>query len=126
MFGSRTIAERAATTSTSPTALGEDFIMVTLITPNPQDQPDIDFCAGCARPINANPKWVNDQPFCPSCAMIMASQGHMLHGSRVQGRFWDAAEQARPGGAASWLQEEYEITIDGKQYRGDFVAIHLP
>lgn len=83
---------------------------------------DPDYCARCDRLIVGNPQWIDDESYDPICALDMAAEGHRVHGSRIQNRFWCAADQVRPGiSADDWILEEWAVVIDGHNFRADFV-----
>lgn len=100
-----------------------------LATPHdPAPVPAPDTCSDCGGLIVSNAQWDNDElPYCPRCAMVLEVAGRRLHGARTQARFWNAADQIRPGlRAEDWLIEEFQVFIGGHRYRADFVIRWLP
>lgn len=82
----------------------------------------IDYCTKCQALIPKSAQWYEDQSFCPRCATYMAAEGFRMHGSRTQGRFWDAARRMRPDFPPElWLWEEFKVVCAGRPFRADFV-----
>jgi REase_MTES_1575 len=98
--------------------------MTTFTERQPSSAPQsTDVCARCQQPISSNAQWCFDRAHCSLCALELVVQGYRMHGSRIQGRFYDAAGTARPGVRTdSWLLEEYPVVLSGRNFRADFVV----
>jgi len=86
-----------------------------------------DTCTQCQIPALSNASWIDDKPYCTLCALGKVHDGHRAHGSRVQGRLWDAADQFWPDlHADQWLWEEYPVVLSGRNFRADFTVQLIP